>query len=401
MDITIQPGLLSGKIPAVPSKSQAHRLLICAAFAHAPTVLTCPDSNQDIDATVRCLRALGAEITRREDGFLVVPVRAVPGTAALDCGESGSTLRFLLPIAGALGVNATFRLAGRLPQRPLSPLWEEMERMGCCLSRPSADTILCTGQLSPGDYSISGSVSSQFITGMLFALMLLPGQSTLTVTGKVESAPYIRMTLSAMDAFGVRVPQENLRFTVTSQALRSPGTLQVEGDWSNAAFWLAANALGSRVTITGLNEASAQGDKKIGDFLRQLESPAVIDAGQTPDLIPVLAAAAGAKAGAVFTNAGRLRLKESDRLLTTAAMLRSLGGCAQIRGNELIVSGGGYRGGTVDAAGDHRIAMAAAIAATVCTEPVTILGAEAVTKSYPHFWADYRRAGGNYEQHFR
>ena len=170
MDITITPRKLRGSITAIPSKSQAHRLLICSAFADGPTKLICPDTNRDIEATADCLNALGAKITRTADGYLAEPITQVPETAVLNVCESGSTLRFMLPIAGALGVDATFRMAGRLPQRPLSPLWEEMERMGCSLSRPSENTIRCRGKLQPGDYSIDGSVSSQFITGLLFAL---------------------------------------------------------------------------------------------------------------------------------------------------------------------------------------------------------------------------------------
>lgn len=394
MDITITPACLSGTIAAIPSKSQAHRLLICAAFADRPTALRCPQTNRDIEATVDCLNALGASITRTEDGYSVQPVSAVPQTATLNCSESGSTLRFMLPIAGALGVDTTFCLAGRLPQRPLSPLWEEMERMGCTLTRPTADTIRCTGQLCPGEYSISGSVSSQFITGLLYALSLLGEKSHLRVTGKIESLPYIEMTISALNTFGVQVPEENQCYCIQPQTFRSPGNLAVEGDWSNAAFWYAAKALGCGLEITGMNPASAQGDRAVVTALAALEEAAVIDAAQTPDLVPILAVVAGAKKGAAFINAARLRLKETDRLATTAALINNLGGKAEIQGDCLTVFGTGYRGGTVDATGDHRIAMAAAIAVTVCSEPVTVVGAESVEKSYPAFWADYQKLGG-------
>ena len=394
MDITITPRKLQGRVTAIPSKSQAHRLLICAAFADASTTLYCPQINRDIQATVDCLNALGARILRTGNGYTVAPLAVPPKKAELDCCESGSTLRFLLPIVGALGVDATFHLSGRLPQRPLSPLWEEMERMGCRLTRPTENTIRCTGQLKSGIYSISGGVSSQFVTGLLYALSLLPQESRLELTGKVESKPYIHMTIAALNAFGAAVPEENQCYTIVPQTFHSPGELMVEGDWSNAAFWLATRSLGCEVEITNLNADSPQGDRAVVQCLQALEKNTVIDAAHTPDLVPVLAVVAAAKKGASFINAARLRLKETDRLATTAAMIRDLGAQADIRGDCLFVSGTGLKGGTVDATGDHRIAMAAAVASTVCTETVTIIGAESVEKSYPAFWRDFQMLGG-------
>lgn len=398
MDITIQPGLLSGDIQAIPSKSQAHRLLICAAFADKPTILTCPDTNRDIEATADCLNALGARIQRTDEGYTVEPVKTIPASAELNCCESGSTLRFLLPIAGALGVDATFLMAGRLPQRPLSPLWEEMERMGCTLSRPKENTLRCQGRLKSGTYAISGGVSSQFITGLLYATTLLQGNSQIEIIGKLESEPYVVMTQRAMELFGV---DTNAYSVVGGQRFCSPGAVHVEGDWSNGAFWLAAKALGSDLNVTNLSPDSPQGDRAVVAHLNALSGRPVIDATHTPDLVPILAITAGAKNGATFVGCARLRLKETDRLMTTAAMINGLGGKAEIQGDTLIVEGTGYRGGTVDATNDHRIAMSAAIAATVCTAPVTILKAHEVKKSYPGFWEDYQKLGGSYEQHLR
>ena len=394
MNITITPGKLRGTVAAIPSKSQAHRLLICAAFANAPTELFCPQVNRDIEATAACLSALGAAIVRTADGYRVEPITVIPKKAVLPCGESGSTLRFFLPIAGALGVETTFLMEGRLPHRPLSPLWEEMERMGCRLSRPEETSLLCERKLRPGAYSIDGGVSSQFITGLLFALPLLEGDSRLTVTGKTESRPYIDMTLSALKAFGLSVSEDANNYLIRPRRFVSPGRVHVEGDWSNAAFWLAARALGSGLTVSKLNPDSPQGDRAAADCLTRLENNAVIDASNIPDLVPVLAVAAAAKKGGCFINAGRLRLKETDRLQTTAALINNLGGHADICEDALIVAGTGLKGGTVDATGDHRIAMAAAVAATVCTDPVTVLGAESVEKSYPAFWQDYKMLGG-------
>ena len=392
MDITIFPRKLCGTISAIPSKSHAHRLLICAAFADAPTTLICRETNADIEATAACLRALGAQIVRNEDGYHVIPVSQLPQKATLPCGESGSTLRFLLPVACALGVEATFRMEGRLPQRPLSPLWEELERMGCRLTRPSENTISCRGNLRPGDYTIDGGVSSQYITGLMLALSLLPEESRLEITGKLESAPYVHMTQKAMEQFSVDWRK------LGGQRFRSPGTITVEGDWSNAAFFLAAKQLGQAVEVTDLSADSPQGDRAVQDILPELSAGnAIISAADIPDLVPILAVFAAANHGAKFTDIQRLRLKESDRVASVANMLNALGGCAEATESALTIHPHALIGGTVDACNDHRIAMAAAIAATVCTQPVTILGAEAVNKSYPAFWAEYRRLGGKYE----
>ena len=398
MDITITPKKLSGTVTAIPSKSQAHRLLICAAFAHAPTVLRCPETNRDMDATAGCLNALGADIRRTETGYFVKPIQALPESALLNCQDSGSTLRFLLPVAGALGVDTVFQLEGRLPQRPLSPLWEEMERMGCTLTRPTPDTIRCQGRLRAGEYTISGAVSSQFITGLLLACARIPGESQITITGKLESAPYVTMTLDAMEAFGVKIDDYRVS---GGRPFHSPGELTVEGDWSNGAFFLAAKALGSDVEVANLSPTSPQGDRAAAILLPGLKENITIDASHIPDLVPILAVTAAANKGALFTNIARLRLKESDRVESVIAMLEGLGGKAEADENTLRVSGTGLIGGTVDAKNDHRIAMSAAIAATVCREPVTILGAECVSKSYPQFFEEYKHLGGSYEQYLR
>ena len=382
MDVTIQPRTLRGEIQIIPSKSQAHRLLICAAFADRDTTLICPESNRDIEATADCLQALGANVTRTESGYTVSPIKSIPGSATLNCCESGSTLRFLLPIAGALGVDATFLMEGRLPQRPLSPLWEEMERMGCILSRPTINTIRCQGKLKPGEYIIDGGVSSQFITGLLFATALMEGESHITITGNLESKPYVDMTRQALSLFG-------------APKFHSPGTITVEGDWSNGAFFLGANALGSQLNVRGLNLDSMQGDKAVVEILEQLsKGMPTISARDIPDLVPILAVTAGAKHGAVFTDIRRLRLKESDRVASTIAMIEDLGGKADATEDTLKVFGTGFLGGTVNSCNDHRIAMAAAIASTVCAKPVTVLGADAVNKSYPAFWQEFTRLGG-------
>lgn len=395
MDITIYPGKLSGTVQIIPSKSQAHRLLICAAFADEATEIICPEINEDISATADCLTALGAQIQRTEMGYQIVPIRNFPKKAVLNCKESGSTLRFLLPIAGALGVEATFYMAGRLPERPLSPLIEEMERMGCKITKPTHDTILCQGQLTPGEYSIDGSISSQFVTGLLFALVLLNADCSLKITGKVESRPYIQLTQEALRLFGAKIDGELL---APSLPLKSPGTITVEGDWSNGAFLLAANALGGNIQIIGLQDDSLQGDRVCKEILAT-DGPIDLSAADIPDLVPILSVAAAAKKGGTFKDISRLRLKESDRVASTIAMLSALGIQVEADDHMLKVTHGVFTGGIIHSQNDHRIAMSAAIAATVASGPVTIIGAECVSKSYPQFWEVYKALGGNYEQH--
>ena len=378
MDLMIYPRKLSGTIRAIPSKSQAHRLLICAAFSDAPTKLCCPETNQDIEATAGCLRALGAEIDRTADGYYVIPAVTIPNSIEVDCCESGSTLRFILPIVCALGIKTTIHMSGRLPYRPLSPLWEELERMGCSLSRPTESTIHTSGQLTPGSYTIAGNVSSQFISGLLFALSLINGESQLNVTGKTESKSYITMTQRALSIFGV----DTSDYHVTgSMPFHSPNEISVEGDWSNGAFFLTAAALGNDLYVKNLDKDSPQGDRAITDILAMDSDLPEISAANIPDLIPILAVYFAAKNGAQFTEIARLRLKESDRVETVIQLLQSLGIRAEATDNTLRVYSGKFTSGIVNAYGDHRIAMTAAIAATMADGPVTILGAECVAKS--------------------
>ena len=399
MNLRIFPARLSGTVSAIPSKSQAHRLLICSAFADRETALICPETNADIEATASCLRALGAGILRTADGYRITPARDIPRKADLFCGESGSTLRFLLPVAGALGTDARFHMEGRLPERPLGPLTDEMQQMGCTLFRESRSVLRCRGRLEGGHYRIPGNISSQYITGLLFALSLLQKPCTLEILGETESRPYVDMTLSVLSLFGISCKEGCFSGTET---FRSPGTVRTEGDWSNAAFFLAAASMGHSVTVTGLNPDSLQGDRKIREQLSRLETGfCQIDGRDIPDLIPILSIAAAAHNGAVFKNISRLRLKESDRICSTAAMLRSLGIRCSETPDSLTVQPGPFRSGTVDSFGDHRIAMAAALAAASADGPVILNGAECVKKSYPRFWEDYQSTGGHYEQYIR
>ena len=398
MDATITPASLCGSIKAIPSKSAAHRLLICAALADSETEIVCPRLSKDIAATAECLRAMGADITYKGGSFFVKPIKEASIDAELDCGESGSTLRFLLPVVCALGKGGRIKMHGRLPDRPLSPLWEELERQGVKLYKPERDTICVEGKLRAGDYKIRADISSQFISGLLFALPLLSEESRVIMEGPIESAGYIHMTRQTQEAFSLRCSLKDNVFTIPAGAKYiSPAKAEVEGDWSNAAFWLTASAISSgKIEVCGLSEVSMQGDKAVVKIIEDIKKGnARVDAGDIPDLVPVLSVLAAVSPGVTeFVNAGRLRTKESDRLKAIKAMLTALGCKCEENESGLAVCGGRLIGGVVDSKNDHRIAMSAAIAAIACSEKVTILGAEAVEKSYPEFFEDYKKLGG-------
>ena len=411
MNQTVLPGPRTGSMRIPASKSQAHRLLICAALGAQPVMLQCDGVSADIAATARCLRALGADIT--DDGagtFRIVPIAGeMPAHADLFCGESGSTLRFLLPVVGALGADVTFRMEGRLPERPLSPLDAVLTAHGMTIRRDGA-LLHVGGRLRPGAYELPGDVSSQYISGVLMALPRLPGESTLAVTGKLESAGYIAMTEDALRLSGIRLQKQRAGRTPSPAARRraSRRRCHVEGDWSNAAFFLCMGALSpAGVTVTGLASDSPQGDRAVLDVLRRFGADVretqdavtvrrgalrgvTIDAAPIPDLIPVLSVVAALADGQTqVVNAARLRLKESDRLESTAAMLRALGAQVEVHDSGLTITGRKMLiGGTVDPQHDHRIAMAAAAAASGSTAPVTVRDCACTDKSYPRFWTD-------------
>ena len=398
MKISIEPRPLKGEIDAIPSKSAAHRLLICAALADRETLIYCPVLSKDIEATAACLCALGADIKYRDGSFHVRPIEKVNTNASLDCGESGSTLRFLLPVVCALGGGASIKMHGRLPQRPLSPLWEELEAKGAKLSRPEEDIISVSGKISAGDYSIRADISSQYVSGLLFALPLLEGDSSLELSGNIESIGYIDMTCQAQREFGLDCGFDGRTFKIPARVgYTSPGTANVEGDWSNAAFWLAADALsGGGLKINGLRHDSLQGDSAVVELIDEIRrGNAIVDVSNVPDLVPVLSVVAAVSPGKTeFIKAGRLRIKESDRISSVCRMLRALGAECEELAEGLIVHGGKLCSGSVDGENDHRIVMSAAVAAIACTKPVTIIGAEAVEKSYPTFFEDYKKLGG-------
>ncbi len=408
---TVQPGSRHGTLHVPASKSVAHRLLISAAFSAAPCVLHCDGISNDIAATIRCLNALGADISIDGDRLSVSPIHEATPTADLYCGESGSTLRFLIPIAGMLGCEAVFHMEGRLAERPIETLTEECARHGMRFEKEGASLHL-SGKLTPGSYTIPGNISSQFITGLLFALPFLDGDSTLTITDTVESAGYIRLTEDALRRAGVQFTKAENSYTIPgNQCCSLSGSIEVEADWSSAAFPLCMGALSAEgIEVRGVNLASRQGDARILEILegfgasvnrgtdcvtayRGILKGQSIDASQIPDMVPAISVIAAAAEGeTVISGAARLRLKESDRIRSTAAMLRALGGEVRETEDGLIITGKPIlKGGQVDPAGDHRIAMAAATAASVCEAPVTICNAECTDKSYPGFWDEIEK----------
>lgn len=403
MDIQIIPRRLEGAVTPPPSKSMAHRLLIAAALGSGVSTVRNIAFSQDIQATLRCMEALGAHWERPEETVIrITGIGAAPAPRPelprFDCGESGSTLRFLIPIALAAAGGGVFTGRGRLMERPQKPYFDLFDEKGIFYEQKDG-VLTIRGRLAPGEYRLPGNVSSQFFTGLLFALPLLDGPSTITSTTALESADYITMTLAAMRTAGVTATERpGCRSYQVIPAAYAPFDGTVEADWSQAGFWYAANFLNCRLDIQGLNSKSAQGDMAVAGLYWTLAKPGEteIDMSGCPDLLPPLAVMAAVRGGDThFVNAARLRIKESDRLATVHQLLSALGGQAEEGPDSLTVHGGPLTGGTVDGANDHRIVMAAAIAAAACQAPVTILGAEAVNKSYPSFWDDYKRLGGD------
>lgn len=417
MDIVIKPGKLCGEIKAVASKSYAHRLLILSALSDNNTILRCSESSEDIEATVNCLSALGAEITAIRGGFAIKPiVRAkIEKSRVLDCSESGSTLRFLLPLACVLGTDSIFTGQGKLPQRPMAPLYDALSEHGCVFTGDGLPVTM-RGKIKGGYYTIPADISSQFVSGLLMALPLLHEDSILHLEGNIESKDYIHMTLFAIKLFGADIEfNTNDLYIKGNTKYISPGTLTVEGDWSNAAFWLCAGAVGgTEVKCTGLDIDSSQGDKAIIEILREFGAKIdlckrgvtvtgsalhgiEINAKDIPDLVPILAVVASAAEGkTVIKNAGRLRLKESDRLVAVSQTLSSLGAEIFVTPDGLNITGQKQlKGGRIHSFGDHRIAMMAAVASAVCRDAVIIENAESVNKSYPGFYSNFNTLGGN------
>lgn len=415
MNVRITPSVLKGAVSAIGSKSDIHRLLILSALCDTETVIEGFSECADTVATINCLRALGAgcEINGRE--VKVTPISEVCNGQTLDCGESGSTLRFLLPVAAAVAQSSQFIGSGRLPERPIGELMTAMKNSGVGFSFDKLPLTI-SGRLKAGKYTLPGNVSSQYVSGLLMALAVCEGESEIVLTSPLESASYVKMTLSTLEIFGARAYETENGYKVEGvKRLTSPKRVLADGDWSNAAFFIVSGAINEETTVLGLNPNSVQGDKKVIKMLESMGAKVSVENGcvssqksalcakridltDTPDLLPILAVAATQAAGATeFYGAKRLRLKESDRLLTVANMLSSLGGRADVLPDGLMVYPAALTGGVVDGCNDHRIVMAAAIAAAICKGETTVLGAEAVNKSYPKFFEDFKKLGGVFE----
>jgi 3-phosphoshikimate 1-carboxyvinyltransferase len=384
MIIKIIPQALSGEIEAITSKSAAHRALICAFLCEQKPEIKIENTSNDIETTRICLAAMNKK------------------NAVINCGESGSTLRFLLPLATILCCGAQFVGEGRLPERPIADLLDALHKNGVNFSNEKLPLTI-SGELKSGEFVLPGNVSSQFASGLLFALPLLKGDSVIKLTSTLESKNYVDMTMNMLHDFGVKIIRSENKYEVRgNQIYKSPGVIEIEKDWSNAAFFLTAGAIGEPVDVTGLDANSAQGDKEIVSILKRFKESGElrgirIDVSETPDLLPILAVAGAiAKGETTLFNAARLRLKESDRLSSVREMLCNLGAKVEEKTDSLIITGGVLKGGVVDSAGDHRIAMSAAIAGCFCEGITIIKGAEAVEKSYPGFFKDFAKLGGKY-----
>ncbi|MBR3704504.1 MAG: 3-phosphoshikimate 1-carboxyvinyltransferase [Oscillospiraceae bacterium] len=410
MNITISPAPLRGTITPPPSKSQAHRLIILASLANGESTITNFDPCEDLLATVRAMRTLGAQIEADVNTLHIrgIASRVVPSAQLpqIDCGDSGSTLRFLIPVALAVAGGGIFTGSKRLMERPLAPYFDIFREQGIYFSLEN-DTLTVRGHLQPGEYRLPGNVSSQFFSGLLLALPLLDEPSRIVPEGQLESSSYVTMTLHALSLFGVHLPATMSlppQYHIPSNSVYQPQTLCVEADWSQAAFWYAAAGIGNHVAVTGMNKESFQGDRAILDHGALLSRPGnvSIDISDCPDLAPPLAVWGALREGQLrLTNAARLRLKESDRLAAITDTLTALGADIHTESDTLMIVGKPSLAGgvTVDCRSDHRIAMMLAIAATRCEQPITLTGTQCVSKSYPNFWADFTALGGVIHEH--
>lgn len=398
-----------GKVICPSSKSAAHRELIAAALADKDSTIICRGMSKDIEATVECLTALGANIKKDGETITVSPIdtsNTANKKATLNCNESGTTLRFMIPLAAFLGVDATFVCAESLTKRPISILCDELSRHGVSFPNGYTFPLKMHGKAEGGDFSICGSVSSQFISGILLALPLSNKPSTLKIIGKCESLPYIDITRSVMSSHGINVAFSEDTYSVSPAAYKAyQKATTVEADWSSAGFWLAAGlSSDDGISSVGQRLSSSQGDKAIFDILKNAGADIAIkddvvtvkksrinafecDCSQTPDMVPILSICAAAANGtSKIHGVERLRLKESDRIESTIALLSNIGISASYNDGTITICGGNIHGGNVCGYNDHRIVMSAAVASLFTSEPITITDAHAVSKSYPAFF---------------
>lgn len=408
MDVKIYPSKLIGTLNAPSSKSYSHRMIIAAALAGGISEISNVTGSNDIKVTAGAMEALGADVLADGDVYTVRGIKDPAAKADIDCGESGSTLRFIIPVAAALGTNATFRGHGKLPERPYTPYVREFSKKGISFEPQSGLPMTISGRLTAGEYLLEGDVSSQFITGLMFALPLCEEDSVIKLTSPLQSKPYADMTIAALKNFGINIYETKLgglpMYLIKGGQKYSPCRVSVEGDYSQAAFFFTANALGSEIRVKNLIPDSVQGDKAIVDIIEKSSTgdglePFTVDVGDIPDLVPILAVlGCFTKGTSRIVNAARLKIKESDRITAIADALNAIGGKVTAGDDFLEMQHvDKFTGGGVDSCNDHRIVMAAAIAATASDAPVIIRGAEAVNKSYPRFFEDFKALGGEFE----
>lgn len=409
--ILIKPSLLKGTITPPPSKSLSHRAIICAALCKDEGISEIDNLilSDDIKATIKGMRRLGAQIDieQNKNKTFCLHIRGSKRnieSAEIDCKESGSTLRFLIPIGLMLADSCTFLGRGRLIERPLDIFYKLFEEKGIKYENDNGFLPLtASGRLKDGNYNLSGKISSQFISGLLFALPLVHKDSVITINDSMESVGYVDLTLQMLKKFNVNVDNKDYKeFKIHGGSQYKSCSYKVEADYSQAAFYLTAKALGNDVECNGLNEHSFQGDKEILNIIdkyKKLDNDEIIiDASQIPDLVPILTVLGSLQKGKTthIVNAERLRIKESDRLKAIADEMNKIGASIKELNDGLIIKGKeSLRGSaTVNSWNDHRIAMSLAIAATRCTDDIVLEGYEAVNKSYPDFWNDYISLGG-------
>lgn len=399
MKVKVYPSHLTGTINAVASKSYAHRYLIGAMLADGPTEIVMNSLSNDVSATIKCIECLGGKVRVHKDRYKVTPIgRDLAKNRILDCKESASTLRFLFPIICALGCGGTFIGEGRLEDRPITPLITAGD--GCIFSGDKLP-ITVNGKMKSGKILLPADVSSQYVTGLLYALPLLDNDSEIIFTTTPVSTPYIDMTVAVLKHFNVTSQKTPTGYKIKGgQRYITPVNLEVEGDWSNMAFFYCANAIGNIIRILGLSANTLQGDACINEQLLKIRSSkGEIDCKDTPDLLPCLAVTSAYSTGTTtFKNVGMFRSKESNRITALESNLAKLGIEVTKNADELVIKGNGMlNGGEIDSFNDHRIVMSFAIAATKANGPITINNAECVAKSYPTFFDEMQKLGAKIE----
>lgn len=413
-NVTIKPSVLNGTVQVPPSKSDVHRAIICAALAKGVSTVSPVAFSEDISATIDCIKALGAKVTVDGDKVVIDSTDIFNVEKAdLQCRESGSTVRFFIPVAAAGGVNGVFNGKGRLPQRPLGVYTYLLPKHGVSVKTEGGLPFEISGQLTSGRFDVPGDISSQFITGLLFALPLLDGDSVIHLTSPLQSKGYIDMTLSVQKQFGVNIETDGEDYIIKGNQSYKPCDYTTEGDWSQAAFFLVAGAIGGDVTVKGVKKDSYQGDKEIAKLMEHFGAEVIqddysvrckakalkaidIDASQIPDLVPVLTVCAAFAQGKTrIYNAQRVRLKESDRLAAISDCLNRCGARVEQTDDGLLIEGiNSIKGGFVEGYNDHRIVMSMAIAALRSEADIVVTDRESITKSYTEFFDDYKSIGG-------